>query len=282
MIKTALVMVCGVCVMCGVGCAEPTAGNSSKATATHSYARARYELERSIHSRLPQTRAAVTRFVHEATSTACDRMMSDAPSNTAKGALGLAARLSSVVVAARANRKAIERFSSDVTRLGWQSVRMTELVRQVAREELAIARITLPALCPIIKAWASGGYSTTPVAITRFLHESRVMAKSYGVQGQSNKGRRLTQCKRYKTVVKGGPKYNVICTAERGNPAGGASIASGETGVREIWRLVESGENGADRLLIKRAIRMEAKATAGLTEMFTWAQRTFTKAWSSG
>lgn len=265
---------------CGVIAVQPAhAINPSDAGATHTYIRARYSLEGVFGHSLSRVDRVVDGFVI-ANTEQCRGIMRVAPRDRVSSELTLTARLIPVVIAARLNREPIVRFDHTVARIGWTNPRLTQLVRDVANQEAAISNIVLPNLCGAIKAWARSGYRTAPLAITRFLRASRVMAISNGTSEEVSIGHvKVTHCMH---VGPPSPRLgdNLVCTVVKpGEEPRGDGPSATESGGAAIWSLLKKYETGGELTMAQRAEGLEANVTAQLSALFTGAYHEFSSAW---
>jgi hypothetical protein len=258
-----------------------TAARPADDTATTIYIKARSALEEATLYRMPTARAAVRRFVASASGD-CRGIMTRAPRNLQFGDFTLTAQLAPVVVTARLSRNEINQFDRVVAGVSWSDSRLTQLVRSVANQERAIANIAPPDLCGAIKAWARDGYGAAPVAITGFLHASRVMAipNEASEVGQTP---RVTSCRHVGPPSRKGPRDNVVCTivAPRGRDGSeGSKLSVSESTGRAIWRRLRQYESGAEQVIAQKAERLEGRVTAELASLYTMAASRFSHIWT--
>jgi hypothetical protein len=115
--------------------------------------------------------ASVAAMEREASgmATGCPSVLAGAPKGAQLSALGaevLAAVLFSFVAP---DRSATIAFVKKIAALHWSSQAVAELVRALAAEERAVAKLVVPNVCADLVAWKTSGYSTLPSSAVAFL-----------------------------------------------------------------------------------------------------------------
>jgi hypothetical protein len=93
--------------------------------------------------------------------------------------------------AAGPNRRAMLSFASKVDALHWSNRRIARLVRSLAAEERATAKLTLPNVCADIRVWTASGYHTLSASTLRFIKATEAIGKQTG--GGGHKGESLEE-----------------------------------------------------------------------------------------
>jgi hypothetical protein len=76
-------------------------------------------------------------------------------------------------------RSSLLRMANAIEHLSWSEHRLTELVHEEAREELADAAVVLPDVCGEIEAWKASGFAVLPSGVSAFLdHVEAIEASS--------------------------------------------------------------------------------------------------------
>ncbi len=249
-IATTIVM-SSICVFGGCGVQAPPArvavtvtssSANERVAATRIFVVARLARARAIEAGLVASQAAVERYVSK-TDSGCPRVAVGSPRSVEFDQLSHDALVSVGVTLVEAGP--LTHFALVTGRLGWGPTPLTPLVRRLAEEERALARVVPFDICAVLASWVKSGYRRIPATATRF---QRQIGNSFRSGA--------TRCQRVP------PSGRYIC-----------SLWALST-VAKITRLLERYEDDKERKMTREADQIESK-------LATYARATLTAAASA-
>jgi hypothetical protein len=239
---------CGVQAGAGTGTASAAASRPAGLSSTAMFLAARRALAHAVETGLGASEAAVEREV-ASLGLRCRRIAAPAPPGIVFEELSDDALIAIEITMTRGSASALTQFSGATEALRWGSMPLTSLVRGLAEEARALARVAPLGICAVFADWARSGYRAMPAAATRFQRE---------IHAVSSRG--VTHCRRVS------PHGRSICLAGRSQPTGTA-----------IQTLLKRDEDGTQREEVRGTEQIErgvasrtratlTRAASGLTQ----------------
>jgi hypothetical protein len=208
----------------------PTAG----AADTSIFVAARWARAVTISTGLAVSQAAVEQGATD-TDLRCSGIAANAPRGPELDELSNDALVTLGLVMAKGNLVATRQFVHVTGGLYWDQRRLTLLVRRLAREEDAFARVEPLNICAVLADWARSSYRTLPMAATRFQRQISPFSS-----------RRAIRCQRQP------PTGRFICSLRHAE----------KTTVQQINSLLYRYENSRQREIARETERREGELAA--------------------
>ncbi len=222
--------------LCGLGaCGDQTSQSSDPApptadtVSTREYLGARIAREEAVKRKLASSQATVERYV-EGADMRCPGIAAKAPRSTEFDELNHDALVAVGLIMEQGNAAAMTQFDKVTQGLRWGRTSLTLLVRRLAREEHALARVGPLDICAVLRDWAQSGFRAIPATVTRFQRQIRAFAS-----------RAATRCRRVP------PTGRSICSLGR----------PGKPTAEEIGQLLKQYEDGRQREIARETEQIE-------------------------
>ena len=146
----------------------PVAASASDASSTEAYLRANYALVKVGHANL---RASIAGYkgILTMVKRSCPRAAAGSPQDPESTELSNEVIGTMVLTAGKPDRPAILTYLKAVAGLRWSSSKVTRAVSRYAASLRKLYDLSVPDLCGDVKAWAAGGFKSTPSSTVSFV-----------------------------------------------------------------------------------------------------------------
>ncbi|HXD54029.1 MAG TPA: hypothetical protein VN618_04685 [Solirubrobacteraceae bacterium] len=146
----------------------PASASASDSSATEAYLRANYALVKVGHAHLGASIAGY-KGILTMVKRSCPRAAAGSPQDPESTELSNEVIGTMVLTAGKPDRPAIKTYLNAVAGLRWSSSKVTRAVSRYAASLRKLYDLSVPDLCGDVKAWAAGGFKSTPASTVSFV-----------------------------------------------------------------------------------------------------------------